>query len=268
MSRAAPWVLAAWACVAGVGATLAQDGAGGAIQPMAPGAMAPGPGPQVMGPNGPGAQPGGAGPQVMESREPDPEQAIEHIVSNPKLAQELGLTDDQVAKVKKALYEFKQKQIELKAQLELAGLEQARLMTEKDLDEKALMAAVEKTGAVHTEMAKQRVKGMIALRQILGPEQMEKIQARIREHMRERLQHGGGQGLGPRVGTGEGPLMRRGMGGAGGGGPRGGMGPQGGGQGPQQAPGAPSQQPMPQAPQPGLPPLQMQPPQPMGPPQG
>lgn len=125
----------------------------------------------------------------------DIEGMVSRLVANSELAARAGLTEEQTTKLKDGLFDLKQKGIELKAQVELAGMEQAKLMTAKEIDEGALMKAVEKAGELRTEQAKLRVKGLVLMKKTLKPEQAEQIRNMMREHMRERFREArGGEG--------------------------------------------------------------------------
>ena len=60
--------------------------------------------------------------------------------------------------------ELRKATIQLNAKRELAGLQQVELLSADKIDEKALMAAVEKTGRIQTEFAKLRIKQLIMIK--------------------------------------------------------------------------------------------------------
>ena len=112
-----------------------------------------------------------------------PEGAIAKLIMNPKLAQDIGLTQEQITTLRTALEDMKKKEIDLRAELEKGGIDQAKLMSETNIDEKAIMAAVEKAGKISTEFAKLRVQQLILIRKTLTPEQMEKVKEMIHQRM-------------------------------------------------------------------------------------
>jgi Spy/CpxP family protein refolding chaperone len=126
---------------------------------------------------------------------------IMRMLGNPKIVKELGLSEAQVKTLRDAEFETQKRFADLRAELEKAGLDQAKLMTETSVDEKALMATVEKTGALRTEMAKLHVRQLLLLRNTLTPEQRDKAQAMMRRAMEQRRSHAegrqGAQGAGP-----------------------------------------------------------------------
>jgi len=110
---------------------------------------------------------------------------IERIVRDDKIAEELGLSEDQVETISNALYEHKVKEIDLKAGMQKAGLEQARLLTAKEVDEDAIMVAVEKTGRIRTNLAKLKIERLLLLKNTLTEEQIETAKNMMRKRMRK-----------------------------------------------------------------------------------
>ena len=105
------------------------------------------------------------------------------MAENPELREKLGITDEQIQALRNKSFEFRKKQVDLRAELEKAGMDQARLMMEDDPDEDAIMAAVEKAGATKTALAKLQVRQMLLVKKTLTPDQV----AAIREIMHERM---------------------------------------------------------------------------------
>jgi len=110
---------------------------------------------------------------------------LKRIVTSPEFAEEIGLSEDQAETLKADMYELKLREIDLRAELEKSALEQARLMTENTVDEAALMKAVEKTGAVRTEIAKQRVQELLTVKKILTVKQLKKARKILQPRMRK-----------------------------------------------------------------------------------
>lgn len=108
---------------------------------------------------------------------------LERILSNPAMIEELGLSEEKIVEIKDKLAEFKKKNEELRTQMQQAGKKQAELLTAKEVDEATLMAAVEETGKINTEIAKLRMQKLLLARQNISPEKMEKIREKIRERM-------------------------------------------------------------------------------------
>jgi len=118
---------------------------------------------------------------------------VARLLGNEELVKDLGLTADQIKKFRDGLHEIQVAMIKHRSEMELAGLEQARFMTNEKLDEAALMAAVEKTGVIRTEMAKLRIKQLLLVKGTFTKEQLAKIKQlrqRRMEHMRRRNRDG------------------------------------------------------------------------------
>jgi Spy/CpxP family protein refolding chaperone len=141
--------------------------------------------------------PAGQGPKsgLREKRRPDMDQnaMLGKALRHPRMAEELGLSAEQRQVIDEQLAALEEAHIELRAKMEKAALKQARLMTEKELDEAALMAAVEETGRIHTEMAKLRIRHLLFMQQTLTPEQVEKARSIIRERMKRHHQERSGE---------------------------------------------------------------------------
>ena len=135
---------------------------------------------------------------------PSQEALIGHILHDGELAKEVGLSDEQAGALRNGFDAMRKEQIELKAKMELAAMEQARLMTAAEIDESGLMTAVEKTDAIRTEMAKLKVKSLLLVRKHVSPEQIKEIRETMRGKFAERMrQRRGGFGQG-RGGPGQG----------------------------------------------------------------
>jgi len=109
---------------------------------------------------------------------------IMRLITNPRIAEQIGLSEEQCEKIKEETFTLKREQIKIKADLDLAGLDQAQLMTQKEIDEKAIMKAVERVGELNTELAKIKTKQILMIKNNLTEEQV----AKIHEMMAKRIQ--------------------------------------------------------------------------------
>ena len=132
--------------------------------------------------------------RAPEDRPKRPEQHGEEMgfplgmLDQPRVASALNLTDEQKAQIKDKSFVQQKEMIRIRAELEMAGLEQARLVSAETTDTNALMQAVEKTGNLRTAMAKLQMKNLLELRNILTPEQRAKlhgVMAKLQERRRE-----------------------------------------------------------------------------------
>lgn len=111
---------------------------------------------------------------------------INRIVSSQETIEKLGLTEPQIKMLKEEGYRLKMQQIDLRAALDKAAVDQARRMTEADVKEDALMEAVEKTGRIRTDLARLNVKELLLLKKTLTPEQLQEIRKRFQQRREER----------------------------------------------------------------------------------
>ena len=134
-------------------------------------------------PHGPG------GPQLGRDRQGA---VISRIIQNEKMIEKLGLTEEQVLKLKNHDFQTQKSKIQLQAQMQMAALEQAQLLTETDMNRKAIMAAVEKTGQIRTKMAKLGMKTLLVMKETLTDEQRKQLRKMVAQHRKQRGP--GGQG--------------------------------------------------------------------------
>jgi Spy/CpxP family protein refolding chaperone len=111
---------------------------------------------------------------------------LERLLRDPAAAEQLNLATNQVEALKKIHFDTRKQMIALNAEMELAAVKQAELMTAGTPDEAAILKAVEDTGAIRTKIAKMRVQQVLAAKRILTPEQQTKLKELVRERVRER----------------------------------------------------------------------------------
>jgi Spy/CpxP family protein refolding chaperone len=108
------------------------------------------------------------------------EALVEGIRSNPQLRAELGITDEQITTLRDGFFNLRKQQVDLRAELEKSGLEQARLMTQSEIDEEAVMKVIDRAGKIRSDLAKSHVKGLLLLKRTLTQEQINGLK-RLRE---------------------------------------------------------------------------------------
>lgn len=113
---------------------------------------------------------------------------------SPEIAKKLELTDEQVAKIEAKKLETKKNLIDLKAKIKVAELELKEALNKDEVDLDAVLKKVEEIGALRTEMRKLIVSSRVFFKNILTPEQREKLaelkqkaKKRIRERVKERI---------------------------------------------------------------------------------
>ncbi len=132
------------------------------------------------------------------------------IWQNPQVVQDLGLSADQVKKLKEAEFASREKQLPLMNELDGLRLKMDQAFAAEPVNEKAVLELTEKISAVKGKLAVQRAEDKLALGKILTPEQMGKMKT-----MRGMNGKGGGQpcqGNGGKPCNGKGGGMGQGMG--------------------------------------------------------
>lgn len=178
------FIFGAWICTLCVALAVSAQEPGGAMKDRFGGKHErPGPGFDEQG--GPQGGPhGGKGGGDMGGM-------MAKIVTTDAFAEKLGLSAEQSKQIKDGIFELRKKEIQLKADQEIAGEEQARLMTDESSSDDAILGAIEKAGKIRTELAKVKAKQLLLIRKILTQEQRKQLRKLIREHM-EKAAEGGG----------------------------------------------------------------------------
>jgi len=121
---------------------------------------------------GPEGRPGGGQEMLLK------------MITSPRFSEELGLTEEQRSQIHDELWDLRAKGEKLHDQMQETGRRQAELLVADPFDEAALMAAIEETGRIRTELAKLRVRPLIVLREVLTADQLQTITAKM-ERRRE-----------------------------------------------------------------------------------
>ena len=132
------------------------------------------------------AQPGPGGRSPAGKAAPGGRHALPlaRILQDRELCEKLDITEEQVERLKAAVYETRKEAISLRAEVELARLELHSLMAESSADESPIMAAVDAVGRARTALQKAQVSSRLRVRAILGEETVEKLRAELRERAR------------------------------------------------------------------------------------
>lgn len=136
------------------------------------------------GSRGPMGRPMGPGPRGIDV-------ALGRLLHNPRIAEEIGLTDEQKEQLKQASDTVSPEMKRLSEQLQQAGEAQSEMLLDADVDEGALMAQVEIAGEITTRMAKLRIKQILAVKKILTAEQRAKLEGMMKRRA-ERFRRGPG----------------------------------------------------------------------------
>jgi len=112
---------------------------------------------------------------------------LEQILADPDLVQKVGLSDEQTKTLHEAVSESKKEQIRIKADMDIAAVEQADKMAQTNIDEKEIMNIVEKVGNLRTQLAKSMIKELLVVKKTLTPEQVKKVKEVTREMHRQKM---------------------------------------------------------------------------------
>ena len=145
-------------------------------------------GPQMGERRGPGPRHGGMMPGGMGGMNMmvDP---LLRAVTNPRIAESLGLTDEQKTKIKAVAFDKKDNR-EAQKKVREAAMKQLELMKAEQIDEAAVMAAIDEVFELRKQMAKDQAKRVIAVKSILTPEQI----AKAHEDMNKMFESRGDRG--------------------------------------------------------------------------
>ncbi|NYF53206.1 Spy/CpxP family protein refolding chaperone [Edaphobacter lichenicola] len=122
---------------------------------------------------------------------------------NPDLIQKLTLTPDQQKKMDDILQQSKLQLIDLRANVEKQEVLMEPMLAANPPDTNKILAQIDQTAQARAELEKANAKMLLAIRNVLTPDQWTKLQAEGRERRRMRMQ-GGPEGPG-RVPDGQGP---------------------------------------------------------------
>jgi len=144
-------------------------------------AMAQGPGGMGMGP-GPGF--GGHLPPMERAFGPQGDHG--RWWNNPKIVEQLKLTDAQRKTFDGILLEHREKLIDLRGNLEKAELEMEPLMSADQPNEGRILSQIDKVAQSRAELEKANARFLLAIRSKLTPEQWKQVQAFRANHGPER----------------------------------------------------------------------------------
>ncbi len=107
------------------------------------------------------------------------------VWDNPETAKELGLTDEQVDKLKEADFASREKVLGLRAKKESYKLELDKAFSASTVDETKVREIAGQMNGVRGEMFMERLESWLTAKKILTPEQIDKLE----EERMERRKH-------------------------------------------------------------------------------
>lgn len=113
------------------------------------------------------------------------------LAENPRVRQYLGLTDDQVSRLRQISTQAEITAVQTRAQMEVNHIQLRQLMQADNPDENAIMSKLDETNALRGKMEKQRVQTLFQARSVLTADQIQKIKT-FRENGGAGMQRGPG----------------------------------------------------------------------------
>ncbi len=104
------------------------------------------------------------------------------------MADQLGLTAEQQAKLRETRLATRKETIELNAKLRILRLELRELMQADQPDQKAIQAKVKAIGDLRTKLQMARINGVLSAKSVLTAEQKEKMKKLRKRLLRRRLE--------------------------------------------------------------------------------
>jgi len=135
----------------------------------------------------------GPGKGMMEG----PSDPVVKFVTNPKMAEKIGLTEEQREKIKEINKSNRENMDDLRKALRESMKKQTELLKAERVDETAVMAEIDKAFDARKEMAKRQTKRIIAIKSVLTPEQITKALEEIKNRPKPEAKGKGPKGKGP-----------------------------------------------------------------------
>jgi Spy/CpxP family protein refolding chaperone len=119
-------------------------------------------------------------------------------LNDPSIRQQVGITDEQAATIRKQELDFRKTEIRGRADLEVKRLDLKDLVASDKPDRAAINAKLQEISAAQLSLQKSSIDYRLSMRDTITPAQREKL----RQVMRDRWQRGGGPGRAGRQGGG------------------------------------------------------------------
>lgn len=112
------------------------------------------------------------------------------IWRDPQMVQKLGLTAEQVKQVRDADFTFREKRLQLKAQLDSLRLQMDKAFSDDIVEDKAVLSLAEKISDVKGKMFIQKIEARLAVGKILNADQINKLKLYNMHPKKQGLKHG------------------------------------------------------------------------------
>jgi Spy/CpxP family protein refolding chaperone len=107
---------------------------------------------------------------------------LARIAQNPEMRERLGITPEQATKIRQETFEIRKARIRDRADVELKGAELENLMSAETPDRAAIDKKLDELGAARLVEVKAAVHYHLAMREVLTPEQRQKLRAMLEKH--------------------------------------------------------------------------------------
>jgi len=104
------------------------------------------------------------------------------IWQNPKMVQELGLTDKQVEGLKKADFAHREQCLQLKSKLDVLHLELKKLFADESVDQAKILEVAQKISDLKGKLFVQRIESRLAVAKLLTADQVGKLKMFTSHH--------------------------------------------------------------------------------------
>jgi len=168
---------------------------------------------ELTGPGGPGdpssgelVEPDGPrGPRDLGAERGDHRQrefGLSRLLNDPEIRQKVGISSEQVAKIRQQELTFRKSEIRQRADLEVKRIDLRELLEADKSDRVAIDRQLQEISTSQLAMAKLRVDFRLNMKDALTPEQREKLKQALRDRSQGRGGPGrrGPGGRGPRTG--------------------------------------------------------------------
>ena len=113
------------------------------------------------------------------------------IWQNPKMIQELGLTDQQIKGLREADFAHREKRLQLKSKLDGLHLEMEKLFSVESVDESAVLQIAQKISDQKGNLFVRKIESRLAVRKLLTEDQLKKLKRiDFRQHNKRGKMHG------------------------------------------------------------------------------
>lgn len=99
-----------------------------------------------------------------------------------KRAAKIGLTPDQISKIRQEVLSAQARSVDLKAKVEKAKIESIRLLAADKVDERAVGVQIDEATKAGAELRKLQLSVMLHVRDLLTPDQLKKLEERKQRH--------------------------------------------------------------------------------------